>query len=169
MFPVASFPCICYRTEDYHCVSVSHLFGSPCLRESLYMSGLISVLPSQKIKLYIDDPTHIETRKACPTDSRMSIGSPLVKMVHFYGHSSKANTNNCSSSRNQMPSSRPESQTHAMTLQMWLQLRHPQWHKLSQRTSRPAYPSRPRTTHPEAPRLLIPNRLMGIRTKPKSL
>ena len=23
------FPCICYRTEDYHCVSVSHLFGSP--------------------------------------------------------------------------------------------------------------------------------------------
>ena len=28
MFPVASFPCICYRTEDYHCVSVSHLFGS---------------------------------------------------------------------------------------------------------------------------------------------
>ena len=29
MFPVASFPCICYRTEDYHCVSVSRLFGSP--------------------------------------------------------------------------------------------------------------------------------------------
>ena len=47
MFPVASFPCICYRTEDYHCVSVSHLFGSPCLRESLYTSGLISVSPSQ--------------------------------------------------------------------------------------------------------------------------
>ena len=46
MFPVASFPCICYRTEDYHCVSVSHLFGSPCLRESLYMSGLVPVSPS---------------------------------------------------------------------------------------------------------------------------
>ena len=46
MFPVTSFPCICYRTEDYHCVSVSHLFGSPCLRESLYMSGLVSVSPS---------------------------------------------------------------------------------------------------------------------------
>ena len=29
MFPVASFPCICYRTEDYHCVSVSYLFGLP--------------------------------------------------------------------------------------------------------------------------------------------
>ena len=29
MFPVASFSCICYRTEDYHCVSVSHLFSSP--------------------------------------------------------------------------------------------------------------------------------------------
>ena len=29
MFPITSFPCICYRTEDYHCVSVSHLFGSP--------------------------------------------------------------------------------------------------------------------------------------------
>ena len=26
MFPVVSFLCICYRTEDYHCVSVSHLF-----------------------------------------------------------------------------------------------------------------------------------------------
>ena len=134
MFPVTSFPCICYRTEDYHCVSVSvsHLFGSPCLRESLYTSGLISVSPSQKIKLYIDNPTHIETQKVCPTDSQMSIGSPSVKMVHFYGHSSKANMNNCSSSRNRMPSSRPESQTHAMTLPMWLQLRHPQWHKLLQ-------------------------------------
>ena len=32
MFPVASFPCICYRTEDYHCVSVSRLFGSPLPR-----------------------------------------------------------------------------------------------------------------------------------------
>ena len=34
MFPVASFPCICYRTEDYHCVSVSvsRLFGSPLSR-----------------------------------------------------------------------------------------------------------------------------------------
>ena len=29
MFPVTSFPCIYYRTEDYHCVSMSHLFGSP--------------------------------------------------------------------------------------------------------------------------------------------
>ena len=29
MFPAVSFPCLCYRTEDYHCVSVSHLFGSP--------------------------------------------------------------------------------------------------------------------------------------------
>ena len=29
MFPVVSFPCTCYRTEDYHCVSVSHLFSSP--------------------------------------------------------------------------------------------------------------------------------------------
>ena len=47
MFPVTSFPCICYRTEYYHCVSVSHLFSSPCLRESLYMSGLVSVSPSQ--------------------------------------------------------------------------------------------------------------------------
>ena len=32
MFPVASFPCMCYRTEDYHCVSVSRLFGSPLSR-----------------------------------------------------------------------------------------------------------------------------------------
>ena len=32
MFPVASFPSICYRTEDYHCVSVSRLFGSPLSR-----------------------------------------------------------------------------------------------------------------------------------------
>ena len=29
MFPVTSFPWICYRTEDYHCVSVSHLFSLP--------------------------------------------------------------------------------------------------------------------------------------------
>ena len=140
----------------------------PCLRESLYTSDLVSVSPSQKIKLYIDDPTHIETGKVCPTDSRMSIGSPSVKTVHFYGHSLKANTNNCSSSRNQMPSSRPESQTHTTTLPMWLQLRHPQWHKLSQQTPRPAYLSRPRTTRPEVPRLPIPNHSMGIETKPKS-
>ena len=32
MFPVASFPCICNRIEDYHCVSVSCLFGSPLSR-----------------------------------------------------------------------------------------------------------------------------------------
>ena len=51
MSPVASFPCICYRTEDYHCVSVSHLFGSPYLRESLYTSGLVSVSPHTP-KLY---------------------------------------------------------------------------------------------------------------------
>ena len=36
MFPVASFPCICYRTEDYHCVSVSRLFGSP-LSQSIFV------------------------------------------------------------------------------------------------------------------------------------
>ena len=151
-------------------MSVCHICSAhPSLGVSSYTSGLVSVSPSQKIKLYIDDPTHIETQKACPTDSRMSIGSPSVKTVHFYGHSSKANTNNCSSSRNQMPSSKPESQTHVTTLPMWLQLRHPQWHKLSQRTPRPAYPSRPRTTRPEAPRLPIPNRSMGIETKPKSL
>ena len=29
MFPVVSFPCTCYRTEDYHCVSVSYLFSLP--------------------------------------------------------------------------------------------------------------------------------------------
>ena len=36
MFPVASFPCICYRTEDYHCVSVSRLFSSP-LSQSIFV------------------------------------------------------------------------------------------------------------------------------------
>ena len=42
-------------------VSVCHICSAhPCLRASLYTSGLVSVLPSQKIKLYIDDPTHIE-------------------------------------------------------------------------------------------------------------
>ena len=138
----------------------------PCLRESLYTSGLVSVLPSQKIKLYIDDPTHIETQKQCPTDSRMSIGSPSVKTVHFYGHSLKANMNNCSNSRNRMPSSRPESQT--TTLPMWLQLQHSQWHKLLQQTPRPVYLSRPHTTQPVAPRLPIPNCSMGIKTKPES-
>ena len=30
----------------------------PCLRVSSYTSGFISVSPSQKIKLYIDNPTH---------------------------------------------------------------------------------------------------------------
>ena len=82
-------------------MSMCHICSAgPCLRESLYMSGLVSVSPSQKIKLYIDDPTHIETQKSCPTDSQMSIGSPSVKMVHFYGHSLKANMNNCSNSMN---------------------------------------------------------------------
>ena len=38
-------------------VSVCHICSArPCLRESLYTSGLVSVSPSQKIKLYIDDP-----------------------------------------------------------------------------------------------------------------
>ena len=132
-------------------MSVCHICSAhPYLREPQYMGGLVSlslsVSPSQKIKLYIDNPTHIETRKRCLTDSQMSIGSPSVKMVHFYSHSSKANMSNCSNSRNRIPSSRPGSQTHAMTLPMWLQLWHPQWHKLLQRTPRPAYPSRPRTT-----------------------
>ena len=98
----------------------------------------------------------------------MSIGSPSVKTVHFYSHSSKANMSNCSNSRNWMPSSRHGSQTHAMTLPMWLQLWHPQSHKLSQRTLRPAYLSRPCTTWHEAPRLPIPNHSMGIETKLKS-
>ena len=141
----------------------------PCLRESLYMSGLVSVSPSQKIKLYIDDPTHIEIQKLCLTDSQTSIESPWVKTDHFYGHSLKANTSNCSSSRNRMPSSKPESQTHTMTLPIWLQLQHPQWHKLSQQTPRPVYPSRPCRTRPKVPRLPIPNCLMGIGNKPKSL
>ena len=150
-------------------VSVCHICSAHlCLRDSLYTSGLVSVSPSQKIKLYIDDPTHIETQKLCLTNSRTSIGSPSVKTVHFYGHSSKANMNNCSNSRNRMPSSRHKWQTHAMTLPMWLQLQHPQWHKLSQQTHRPAYPSRPRITRSEVPRLLIPNCSMGIETRLKS-
>ena len=50
-------------------MSVCHICSAhPCLTESLYTSGLVSVSPSQKIKFYIDDPTHIETRKLCPTD-----------------------------------------------------------------------------------------------------
>ena len=41
-------------------VSVHHTYlAHPCLRVSLYTSGLISVLPWQKIKLYIDDPTPV--------------------------------------------------------------------------------------------------------------
>ena len=58
-------------------MSVCHIcLARPCLRESLYTCGLVSVSPSQKIKLYIDNHTHIETQKLCPTDSQMSIGSP---------------------------------------------------------------------------------------------
>ena len=44
MFPVVSFPCMHYRTEDYYCVSVSHLFGSPLsLRISVYEWPHLSV------------------------------------------------------------------------------------------------------------------------------
>ena len=77
-------------------VSVCHICSAcPCLRESLYMSGLISVSPSQKIKLYIDDPTHIATWKSCLTNSWTNIESPLVRMVCSFHHPSRANTNSC--------------------------------------------------------------------------
>ena len=42
MFPVISFPCISYRTEDYHCVSVISIWLTPVL-ENL----CIRVAPSQ--------------------------------------------------------------------------------------------------------------------------
>ena len=63
-------------------MSVCHICSAcPCLRESLYTSGLISVSPSQKIKLYVDDSTHIEIQKLCLTDSRMSIRSVSVRSL----------------------------------------------------------------------------------------
>ena len=59
-------------------MSVCHIcLARPCLRESLDVSGLISVSPSQKIKLYIDNPTHIETvtRHAGGIQARDRVGS----------------------------------------------------------------------------------------------
>ena len=48
-------------------VSVCHVCSAHlCLRVSSYTSGLVSVLPSQKIKLYIDDPTHINYDQPTP-------------------------------------------------------------------------------------------------------
>ena len=54
MFPVASFPSICYRTEDYHCVSVSCLFGSPLSRSTFVyewprLSVALIVIPAMDI------------------------------------------------------------------------------------------------------------------------
>ena len=96
-------------------MSVCHICSAhPCLRVPLYMSGLILVSPSQKIKLYIDDPTHIATRKSCLTNSQTNIGSPLVRMVFSFGHSSKATMNSCNNLRNQTPSSRVKLQTQGM-------------------------------------------------------
>ena len=59
MFPVASFPCICYRTEDYHCVSVSVscLFSSP-----LSLSIFIYEWPCLSVAL-----------TGCPQDPMLSI------------------------------------------------------------------------------------------------
>ena len=77
-------------------VSVCHIcLAYPCLRVSLHTSGFVSVLPSWKIKLYIDDPTHTATQKSCLTNSRTNIGSPLVRTVFSFCHSSRTNTNSC--------------------------------------------------------------------------
>ena len=63
MFPVASFPCICYRTEDYHCVSVSvsHLFGLPQSRSIFaYEWPRLSVAltePPQRLHACLAPPT----------------------------------------------------------------------------------------------------------------
>ena len=52
MFPVTSFPRICYRTEDYHCVSVSYLFGSP-------LSWRISVYEWPRLSVTLTVPPHM--------------------------------------------------------------------------------------------------------------
>ena len=170
MFPVISFPCICYRTENYHCVSVSvtSVWLAPVLENLCIQVASSRVALTEDQALHRWSHTH-RNLKIMSYQLPNEYWEFLVKTVHSYSHSLKANMNNCSNSRNWMPFSKPESQTHAMTLPMWLQLQHWQWHRLSQGTPRPAYPSRPCTTWSKAPRLPILNHLMGIRTKLKSL
>ena len=116
IFPVISFQCICYRTEDYHCVSVSHLFGLPLSQSiSVYEWPCLSVTLTEDQALHRQPHIHINP-KVMSNQLPNEYWGPSVKMVFSYGHSLKANMNKCSNSRKWMLSSRVKLQTHEIFL-----------------------------------------------------